>query len=56
MKREGVVEESDNDEGIPIYLSRTGALKIADFLDAYGEDDDYEIAANIRYQAKGPSE
>lgn len=46
------MEVASSDESVLIYMTRADALKVADFLDSYGDDDDQEIAANIRFQAK----
>lgn len=42
----------DNDFTVLVPLSYAEAINVADFLDAYGEDADHNIAENIRYVAK----
>lgn len=44
--------EDDNEEAIPIYMSRKEALSVADFLIACGNEEDENLALNIRYQAQ----
>lgn len=47
------MNDTDTDEdSVLVYMARADALKVANFLDAYGDEDDQEIAANIRFQAK----
>lgn len=47
------MSDTDTDEdSVLVYMARSDALKVANFLDAYGDEDDQEIAAKIRFQAK----
>lgn len=45
-------KEDDDEEAVPIFMSRKEALSVADFLSAYGNEEDENLAENIRYQAR----
>lgn len=48
----------DDDDDIPvtIHLGKRDALNVAAFLEAYGDEADENIAANIRYEVKQAEE